>query len=170
MSKQHAKNTREEQASSEKPKPMVPIPGKRLVLLVEDDRDMREMLAAALRRSGHQVVEAADGDEALTWLGPGVLEGDLERVPSVIVSDIRLPDFSGFDILEGMQLASHPVPVILITAFGDAETHAAARLLGAKRVIDKPFDTRVLLAAVSSVMLEAYGTVRPRGPEGLDGP
>lgn len=167
MSKQQAKSMRQEHAvSEEEQKPLVPVLGRRLVLLVEDDRDMREMLAAALRRSGHQVVEASDGDEALTWLGPGVLEGNLERIPSVIVSDIRLPDFSGFDILEGMQLASHPVPVILITAFGDAETHAAARMLGARRVIDKPFDMRVLLAAVSSVMQETYGTARPRGPEG----
>jgi two-component system response regulator (stage 0 sporulation protein F) len=147
-------------------KPLVPFARNSLVLLVEDDRDMRELLATALRRSGLRVVEAADGDEALTWLGPGVLEGDLRRIPAVVVSDIRLPDFSGLEILEGLQLARHSVPVILITAFGDVETHALARRLGARRVIDKPFDTRVLVAAVKSLMYLGRDGDNPRGPEG----
>lgn len=134
-------------------KQLVPIWRKRpRVLLVEDDAEMREFIASGLRRMEYEVVEAADGDEALTWLGPGVLEGDPERMPAVIVSDVRLPHYSGLEILEGMQLTPVPIPVILITGFGDEEVHEAARLLGAERVLDKPFELKALLAAVSTAI------------------
>jgi DNA-binding response OmpR family regulator len=123
------------------------------ILLVEDDDEMRLMLASTLRRDGYTVVEAADGDGALEWLGPGVLEGDPDRLPALIVSDIRLPYFSGLEILEGVQLARRRLPVILITAFGDAETHARARKLGAECVLDKPFDLGDLRAAVRLALL-----------------
>jgi DNA-binding response OmpR family regulator len=126
------------------------------ILLVEDDAEMRAMVASCLRRDGYTVIEAADGDGALDWLGPGVLEGELERTPDLIVSDIRLPYFSGLDILEGLSIAATPVPVILITGFGDDETHAKARELGARCVLDKPFDLVVLRGAVRSV-LESLG-------------
>jgi DNA-binding response OmpR family regulator len=122
------------------------------LLLVEDDTEMRRMLAAALRRDGHFVIEAANGDEALDWLAPGVLEGDLERVPDLIVSDIRLPYFSGLEILEGLQVAARRIPVILITGFPDRETHARAAALGAVRVLEKPFDLGELRAAVHAAL------------------
>lgn len=138
-------------------KQLVPRGLRPLILVVEDDAEMRRMLASALRRMDYDVVEAADGDAALGWLGPGVLEGRLERMPSLIVSDIRLPYFSGLDILEGMQLVARHIPVILITGFGDAETHAAARRLGADRVLDKPFEMSTLLAAVRSALRRDVG-------------
>jgi DNA-binding response OmpR family regulator len=122
------------------------------ILLIEDDVEMRRMLAGALRRDGGRVVEAANGDEALDWLAPGVLEGNLEHVPDVIVSDIRLPYFSGLDILEGLQVAAHRVPVILITGFPDAETRARASALGAERVLEKPFDLSELRSAVRTAL------------------
>lgn len=122
------------------------------LLLVEDDAEMRRMLAVALRRDGHLVIEAADGDEALDWLAPGVLEGDLERVPDLVVSDIRLPYFSGLEILEGLQVARRRIPVILITGFPDRETHARATGLGAERVLAKPFDLGELRAAVRAAL------------------
>jgi DNA-binding response OmpR family regulator len=135
------------------------------ILLVEDDPDMREMLAAALRCDGYVVVEAADGDDALEWLGDGLLEGEPERLPALVVSDICLPYFSGLDILEGARLSARRLPVILITGFGDAETHARAQELGAVCVLDKPFAIGDLRAAVR-------GALRPgerRPPWARDG-
>ena len=132
------------------------------VLLVEDDPDMREMLAGVLRAEGYGVVEAADGDDALEWLGDGVLDGELSRLPAVIVSDVCLPYFSGLDILEGVQLAPRRLPVILITGFGDAETHARARELGAVCVLDKPFAMEDLRSAVKAAL-------RPRLQRPRDG-
>lgn len=132
------------------------------LLLVEDDVEMRRMLGAALRRDGFVVVEAANGDDALDWLGPGVLDGDVERLPDLVVSDVRLPYFTGFEILESLQIASKRIPVILITGFPDRETHAQAARLGAECVIEKPFDLAELRAAVH-VALRARGNASP-GP------
>ena len=135
----------------------------RTLLLVEDDLEMRRMLAAALRRDGHLVIEAANGDDALDWLGPGVLDGDLERVPDLIVSDIRLPYFTGLEILESLQVSTRRIPVILITGFPDRETFAQASQLGAACVLEKPFDLGELRAAVH-LALRTHGQPSP-GPD-----
>jgi DNA-binding response OmpR family regulator len=153
-------NRREESnAARRKRKRNVPVKEGPTVLLVEDDPDMREMLASVLRAEGYGVVEAADGDDALEWLGDGVLDGEPSRLPAAIVSDICLPYFSGLDILEGVQLAPRRLPVILITGFGDAETHARARELGAVCVLDKPFAMEDLRSAVRAALRP--GGLRP---------
>lgn len=125
-------------------KRLVPWDRTPTILLVEDDEEMREMLAAVLRRDGYRVVEAADGDDAVDWLGVGILDGDPERLPALIVSDICLPYVSGLEILEGARLSPWKLPVILITGFGDEETHARACDLGALCVLDKPFSMQTL--------------------------
>jgi DNA-binding response OmpR family regulator len=126
------------------------------VLLVEDDDEMREMLAAALRRDGCRVVEAVDGDDAIDWLGTGLLAGRAARLPALIVSDIYLPYASGLEILEGVKLVSRRIPVLLITGFGDEQTHARARALGAEGVLDKPFGLREFRAAVAAALGPAH--------------
>jgi DNA-binding response OmpR family regulator len=130
------------------------------LLLVEDDTEMRRMLAAALRRDGHSVIEAGNGDDALDWIGPGVLDGDLERIPDLVVSDIRLPYFSGLEILESLHVASRRIPVILITGFPDRDTHALAEQLGASCVLEKPFDLGELRAAIQ-LALDARRGIPP---------
>jgi DNA-binding response OmpR family regulator len=125
---------------------------RRLILLVEDDPAMRRLLATALRRDRHRVVEVANGDDALDWLGPGVLEGWLEQLPDLVISDIRLPYFSGLEILEGLQVASDRIPVILITGFPDDETLARARELGAYCVLEKPFELDAFREAVRGAL------------------
>jgi CheY-like chemotaxis protein len=118
------------------------------ILLVEDDAEMRRMLSAALRRDGYELVECANGDDALDWLGPGALEGDLEQRPALIVSDVRMPYFTGLEILAGVGRAAERIPVILITAFPDEATSAAALRLGARSVLAKPFPLADLRTAV----------------------
>jgi DNA-binding response OmpR family regulator len=121
-------------------KRLMPRAGAPLVLLVEDDEEMRRMLAAALRRDGLRVAEAANGDDAMAWLAPWAMAGRRDAAPDLIVSDIRLPYFSGLEILEGVQITAERVPVILITGFPDDETIERARDLGAACVLAKPFD------------------------------
>ena len=122
------------------------------ILLVEDHDELRSLLATALRRDGYAVVECANGDDALDWLGPGVLEGDPEQLPDAIISDIRLPYFTGLDILAGVSSGLERVPVILITAFPDEETTAQAARLGARCVLAKPFPLEALRCALRAAL------------------
>ncbi len=157
-----------EPSSTQKREPLkqlVPWSRSPLVLLVEDDEGMRDMLAGALMRDGCRVIETADGESALDWLGTGAVEGELWRVPSLIVSDICLPLVSGLEILAGVNHGSRHVPVILITGFGDAETHARAMDLGAERVLDKPFAISEFRAAVASA-LGVRDRLRPLSGDG----
>jgi DNA-binding response OmpR family regulator len=116
------------------------------ILLVEADTELRHVLTDYLRRSGYKVIEAASGDAALDWLGAGALEGEPQRTPDLVVSDIRLPFVTGLEILEGLKLRPAPVPVILIAHAGDDETHRDA--LGAELVLDEPFELGDLRSAV----------------------
>ncbi|OLD45753.1 MAG: hypothetical protein AUI48_11440 [Chloroflexi bacterium 13_1_40CM_2_68_14] len=106
------------------------------ILLVEDQLEMRRLLVSVLQADGHVVVEASDGLQALTPLlgRPGDPEIDL------VVTDVRMPRCTGLDLLAFVRLERPLMPVVLITGFGDAPTHAEARRLGATAIFDKPFD------------------------------
>ena len=108
-----------------------------LVLVADDDQAMRNMLGASLRRRGLEVDECRDGTELLERL-ENLRRGDGQ--PGLVVSDLRMPDVSGLDVIHWIGRWLPEVPVILITAFGDAQTHKRAKALGAAAVIDKPFD------------------------------
>ena len=70
----------------------------------------------------------------------------------VIVSDIRMPGVSGLSVLAGLREIEGIPPIILITAFGDEETHAEADRLGAAAVLDKPFEMATLLNKTREVI------------------
>jgi DNA-binding response OmpR family regulator len=117
------------------------------LLLAEDDFELRELLACVLRADGHDVVEARDGNELWTMLS----EDDREPF-ALVVSDVRMPGLTAFDVLSRLQRSLADTPVILITAFGDQTTHLRALRLGASRVFDKPFDCDDLRAAVHETL------------------
>jgi two-component system response regulator AtoC len=108
---------------------------------------MRALLARALRRAGFDVVEACNGSELLERLAYG-LTGKLGTRFELIISDVRMPEYDGLNILASLRQMSVEIPVILITAFGTASTHAAAAHLGAFALLDKPFDVDDLVALV----------------------
>jgi CheY-like chemotaxis protein len=122
------------------------------VVLVDDDGEVRRALAFALRRDGHHVIEACSGGEALEILGSLLLEGGAARRPTLVISKVRLPHFSGLEILEAVRLTTGRIPVILTQALGDEATHEAARALGAARVIDEGADVDALRGAVQSAL------------------
>lgn len=118
------------------------------VLLVEDDDEMRKMLAFVLRRNGCRVTEERDGCQALEYLGDILLDGHPDRVPQLLLVDQCMPGVCGLDVIQATRTAGMQIPAILITAFGDAETHNRAQALGATPVLDKPFGMGDLLAIV----------------------
>ncbi len=120
------------------------------LLLAEDDFELRELLACVLRADGHEVVEARDGNE-LWQLLSGQSSGEVGAF-ALVVSDVRMPGLTAFDVLSRLQRTVAETPVILITAFGDQTTHLRALRLGASRVFDKPFDCDELREAVHETL------------------
>jgi DNA-binding NtrC family response regulator len=122
---------------------------KHRVLLADDDHAMRGMLEAALLRAGFEVESASNGAELLARLEASERDS---RAPQLIVSDICMPGLTGLDVLTRVRQRLPTVPVILITAFGDALTHRRAHALGAVEVIDKPFDLGMLCRRITTIL------------------
>ncbi len=119
------------------------------ILVAEDDLEMRRLIVSTLRRERYEVLEAPDGIALLDCVEAAALSG--VRI-AAIVSDVRMPLLSGMDALAVLEATSAEVPVVLITAFGDRDTHEEARQLGAFAILDKPFDMATLCAAVSAAV------------------
>jgi len=122
---------------------------RRRILIAEDDRVLRTLLARHLRRGGFEVVEARDGTTALTRLGDTLREE--EPTYDLLISDVQMPGHSGLDIASELKRGSWAKPILLITAFGSDEAHAEAERLGAT-MLDKPLDLDVLTDAVQHLL------------------
>lgn len=135
------------------------------VLVADDDPDLRASIVEALAADGFEIVQARDGKELLAALGAS-LKGDLEPI-DLLVSDNCMPGFSGMQVLAGLRAAGCPLPVILVTAFGDTQLREEARRLDAVAVLEKPFDWDDLRLAVLRI-LPPYLAVQPelRGERG----
>jgi DNA-binding response OmpR family regulator len=119
------------------------------ILLAEDDMEMRAMVADQLRDDGHHVIETANGMQlirAATRFEAAMIPFDL------LITDIRMPGWNGLEALEHLRRAGMKLPVIVMTAFGDARLHALAEDLGAALVLDKPFDLDDLRFAVARLL------------------
>ncbi len=129
---------------------IAPGSGRVRVLLAEDDDEMRRLIAETLRRDGYVVVEAPSGTDLMTVVGG--LQGGESRNPiaDVIISDIRMPGMDGLEVLREFRSRNLNMPFILITAFGDDETHRRAEELGATAIFDKPFDLDDLMTVLAN--------------------
>lgn len=118
------------------------------VFLAEDNGEIRDLLTRALERDGYQVVGFPDGTALVDYLGDALRPHSETTGPDIIVTDIRMPGFSGMDVLAALRRAEVEVPVILMTGFGSDEVDAEARRLGAVGLIKKPFDLDDLRTAL----------------------
>jgi two-component system response regulator PilR (NtrC family) len=106
------------------------------ILVVDDERSMREMLQIVLRREGYEVLLAENGRAAIDLL---------EREPvDILISDIKMPDLSGVDVLRAAKKIDQDILGIMITAFASTETAVEAMRLGACDYLSKPFDIDLL--------------------------
>jgi DNA-binding response OmpR family regulator len=112
----------------------------RHIVVAEDNDDMRTLIAERLRREGYEVIEARDGREMLDLLGGQPAREGTGPPIDLVISDVRMPGLGGLAALAGLCARDWAPPFIVITAFGDRETHAEAHRLGACAVFDKPFD------------------------------
>ena len=121
------------------------------ILLGEDDQQMRLLLAEVLTRKGYQVTLCTNGWELLSQLSSIILGGQGHGDIDAVVSDIRMPGITGLEVLESGADRRRFPPMILITAFGDADTHARGLASGAAAILDKPFDIDALLRELQAV-------------------
>lgn len=120
------------------------------VLLAEDDLELRVLFGLCLRNSGYDVVDVADGTEALEHLvGLPAPDVDPTRSFDAAVLDIRMPGFSGLHVLAALRHRSPALPVVLMTAFSDERIRLDAHRLGASAMLSKPFRLQALTWAVA---------------------
>jgi DNA-binding NtrC family response regulator len=116
------------------------------ILVVEDDDAMRDLLAEELRDAGHRVLSAPGGSLGL----------DVARAEPVdlVVTDLRMPDLDGFDLIRDLSALPDPPHIVMITAFGSIETAIKAVKLGAYDYITKPFEIEELLLVLDKAVHE----------------
>jgi len=120
------------------------------VLLAEDDVEMRKLISWSLENKGYGVVECPDGTTLMRKLG--LLGPDTTLRPyDLVISDIRMPGVTGLQVLESAREIPDFPPMILITAFPDAESREQAQRLGAAAMIAKPFEMDELLGEVRTI-------------------
>ncbi|HSP36194.1 MAG TPA: response regulator transcription factor [Frankiaceae bacterium] len=116
----------------------------RQVLLVEDDPELRSMLARLLAEEGYQVTEASDGQTAMREALRGTF--------SVAVLDRGLPFLDGLELLTRLRRAGWFVPVLVLSAYGTPADRVAGLDAGAEDYVIKPFDVEELLARLRALL------------------
>src|SRR5262245_35385188 len=106
-------------------------PARPRILVVDDEPSMRDMLRTVLRRDGYEVLVAEDGRQALSLL-------ERERV-DLLLSDIRMADVTGVDVLRAAKQSNRDIIAFMMTAFASTETAVEAMRLGAVDYFTKPF-------------------------------
>ena len=120
------------------------------VLIAEDDEEMRRLLCEEFREAGYQVFQAENGRRLLKCVNDRA--GRPCPEPDLLISDIRMPGLSGLEVLRYLRKSDWTMPVLMITAFGDKQTHEQAKTLGAAAVMDKPFDIEDLVFAAQTIV------------------
>jgi len=117
------------------------------ILIVDDEENISFLLSAAWRGMGYAVDVAETGQDAITLAGT--------RQPDIVVLDVSLPDFDGFEVLRRLRLAGNKVPVIFLTARGDTDDRVRGLVEGADDYLAKPFSLEELSARVVACLRRA---------------
>jgi len=120
------------------------VEGKKRVLVVDDEQSMQEMLGILLRKEGLDVCTAGSRAEAASVLARSAVD--------LVLTDVRLPDGDGIEVLRHVKAGSPETAVVVMTAYGTSETAVAARKLGAEAYVLKPFDVDELRVVVRDAL------------------
>ena len=126
------------------------------VLVIEDERDLVQVLAYNLKQAGHEVLAAERGLEGLRL--------SRSEHPDLVLLDLMLPDVSGTEICKALkeESATKSIPVVMLTARGEEIARVVGFELGADDYIVKPFSVRELLLRIQAILRRAKG---PESPE-----
>ena len=125
------------------------------VLVVDDERNIRELVGAALRYEGFEVVLAERGREAI--------ERAVEERPDLVVLDVMLPDIDGFEVLRRLRADSPDVPVLFLTARDAVEERVAGITAGGDDYVTKPFSLEEVVARLRGLLRRAAAATAVRG-------
>src|SRR5258705_7183242 len=114
------------------------------VLLVDDDRDLLQLIAMRLQASGYAVTAVESGEAALAALA-------VAR-PQVVVTDLRMQGMDGMGLFEAVHRDSPSLPVVILTAHGTIPEAVAATRRGVYSFLTKPFEPKVLLDTTAEAM------------------
>jgi len=117
------------------------------LLIVDDDRPLRDALRRALSLAGYEVEAAAGGEDAIVRVG--------ESRPDAVVLDVGLPDVDGLEVCRRLRASGERVPVLMLTARDEVESRVAGLDAGADDYVTKPFALEELLARVRALIRRA---------------
>jgi DNA-binding response OmpR family regulator len=109
------------------------------ILVIDDDRDVREMLRRILEHDGHEVIEASNGEAGVRLYR--------ERPADVVITDIIMPEKEGIETIRDLRRENPQIKIIAISGggrIGPSDYLNAARMLGAKKTFSKPFSRQEL--------------------------
>lgn len=114
------------------------------ILIVDDHREIRELLARLLRKHGHRVTNAANGEEMRRALRQNKID--------LLLLDLMLPVEDGLELCRDLRASKSPVPIIMLTAKGEEIDRVLGLEMGADDYVAKPFSGRELLARIKAVL------------------
>ena len=114
----------------------------KLILVVDDEKDIRNIITYNLEKEGMRFIEASNGDEALILL---------KKNPSLIILDVMMPGQSGYELTKEVK-KKIKVPIILLTAKGEVENRIKGLELGADDYLGKPFEPKELLLRIRNII------------------
>jgi DNA-binding NtrC family response regulator len=131
------------------------------VLIVDDDPSILEVLEARLTAAGFAVQKAVNGPEALELLQKNQID--------ILVSDIKMPEMSGLELLEKTRLILPQLPVIFLTAYGTIPDAVQAVKAGAVDYLTKPFDGKELVRKIEDIIVTIPQPATSPQPEDIEG-
>ena len=128
---------------------------RRKILVVDDEGRMRKLVRDFLTKAGYEVVEAGDGEEALTLFYE-------QRDIALVVLDVMMPKMDGWQVCREIRGESK-VPIIMLTARGDEQDELQGFRLGVDEYISKPFSPKILVARIEAILRRTT----PQGEAGI---
>jgi two-component system, OmpR family, response regulator MprA len=122
------------------------------ILVVDDERAVRESLRRALELEGYEIELAGDGNEALSTLGRD------EPLPDAVILDVLMPGLDGLEVCRRLRATGSRVPVLMLTARDEVENRVAGLDAGADDYVTKPFALEELLARVRALLRRTTDT------------
>jgi two-component system chemotaxis response regulator CheY len=118
----------------------------KIIMTVDDSASVRQMVSFTLKQSGYQVIEAVDGEDAMSKLN--------ENAVHMLLTDLNMPNMDGIELIQHVRAHSSCkfIPIVMLTTESQVERKQEGKLAGATGWIVKPFKPDQLLAVVKKVL------------------